>query len=201
VPKALVLAVSHYAAAMDTISGTLTRNPDDSWTVVLPEIGQVTIDDPRLADFECRQMLQRHLGIAWSTAAEIDVRLVDGAGAPLYVFELLCTGPVESGRVAALAAAPPDGCHFADVDGMPMLRCVRSGSSRLSAVATLVEQLRVEYGLDADDLGFERLWEWAGSREERERMVAQLLLMATQRARQVGLPADDLVEFVRTTMA
>jgi hypothetical protein len=119
----------------------------------------------------------------------------------LYVFDLLCTGHVESDRVAALAAAPPDGCHVADADGMPMLRCVRSGPNRLSAVATLVEQLRVEYGLDADDLGFEQLWEWAGSREERERMVAQLLLMATHRARQVGLPADDLVEFVRTTMA
>jgi hypothetical protein len=118
----------------------------------------------------------------------------------MYVFDLLCTGSVAPGRVAALAAAPPDGCRFTDVDGVPGLRCVRPGPGRLAAVAALVAQLRDEYGVEADDLGFERLWEWAGSREERERMVAQLLLMATHRARLVGLSTDDLMGFVRTTM-
>jgi hypothetical protein len=46
-----------------------------------------------------------------------------------------------------------------------------------------------------------KLWEWAGSRESRERMVAQPLLMAIHRARLVGLSTDDLLEFVRTTMS
>jgi hypothetical protein len=192
--------LSRYAAGVETISATLIHGADDGWTIDVPGAGQVTVADPRLADFECRQLLQRQLGIDWFTAEELDVRLVDGAGAPLYVFDLLCTGSVEPGRVAALAAAPPDGCRFADVDGMPALRCVRPGPSRLAAVATLVAQLRDEYGIEADDLGFEQLWEWAGSLEERERMVAQLLLMATHRARLVGLSTDELVAFVRTTM-
>lgn len=117
-----------------------------------------------------------------------------------YVFDLLCAGDVEAGWVAPLAAAPPDACRFDDVGGVPALRCVRTGASRLAAVATLVAQLRDGYGIAADDLGFERLWEWAGSREERERMVAQLLLMATHRARLVGMSAEVLVAFVRTTM-
>jgi hypothetical protein len=185
---------------VESISATLIHGADDGWTVVVPGAGQVTVADPRLADFECRQLLQRHRGIDWFAVEELDVCLVDGAGAPLYVFDLLCTGSVEPGRVAALAAAPPEGCRFADIDGMPGLWCVRAGPSRLAAVATLVVQLRDEYGIEADDLGFEQLWEWAGTLEQRERMVAQLLLMATRRASLLGLSADDLVAFVRTTM-
>lgn len=77
---------------------------------------------------------------------------------------------------------------------------MRTGSSRLVAIATLLVQLREEYGIEADDLGFEKLWEWAGSRESRERLVAQLLLMAVHRARLVGLSTEDLVGFVRTAM-
>ncbi|MEV0127338.1 hypothetical protein AB0H83_02565 [Dactylosporangium sp. NPDC050688] len=96
---------------METISATLIHDADDGWTVVVPGAGQVTVTDPRLADFECRQLLQRHLGIDWLAVEELDVRLMDGAGAPLYVFDLLCTGSVEPGRVAVLAAAPPDGCR------------------------------------------------------------------------------------------
>jgi len=84
---------------------------------------------------------------------------------------------------------------------MPGLRCVRSGPSRLVAVAVLVAQLRDEYGIDADDLGFEKLWEWAGSRDAREQMIAQLLLVATHRARLLGLPTEELVGFVRAAMS
>jgi hypothetical protein len=182
------------------LSATLVDAEDDGWIVVVPDVGQVAVADPRLADFECRRLLRERLGLDWAAVEDLDVRLVDGSGAPLYVFDLLCTGPVAPERVAALAAGPPAGCRFVDFDGLPGVRCVRPGVSRLAAVATLVAQLRDEYGIEADDLGFEKLWEWAGSRESRERLVAQLLLMATQRARRVGLPAEDLLEFVRTAM-
>jgi hypothetical protein len=39
-----------------------------------------------------------------------------------------------------------------------------------------------------------------GSREWRERMIAQLLLMATHRAKLTGVPVEDVVGFVRATM-
>jgi hypothetical protein len=185
---------------VEHFSATLTAGAGGGWTVVVPEVGRAEVDDPGLADYECRRLLQQRLGLDWFAAEDLDVRLVDGSGAPLFVFDLLCTGANEAGRVAALAAGPPAGCRFVDFDGMPGLQCVRTGSSRLAAVAELVAQLRDGYGMDADDLGFEKLWEWAGPRESRERMVAQLLLMATRRARLVGLPADDVVRFVRTVL-
>jgi hypothetical protein len=190
----------HYAACVERFSATLMQADGGGWTVELPAIGRVALTDPGLADFECRQLLGRHLGRNWSGVEDLEVRLVDGAGAPLWVFDLLCTGPVQPERVAALAAGPPPGCQFADFSGMPGLRCVRPGPSRLAAVAALVAELRDGHGVEADDLGVEKLWEWGGSRESRERMVAQLLLMATHRARLVGLPAEDLVAFVRATM-
>jgi hypothetical protein len=189
---------------VESFSATLTRDESDEdggWTVVVPEVGQATVADPDLADYEARKLLRRHLNLDWFAAEDLDVRLVDGSGSPLFVFNLLCTGPCEPDRVAALAVGPPAGCRFADFDGMPGLRCVRSGPNRLVAVAALVAQLRDEYGIDADDLGFEKLWEWAGNRDLREQMIAQLLLMATRRARLLGLPTGELVGFVRAAMS
>ncbi len=135
----------------------------------------------------------------------------------MYVFDLLFTTPPAldvtgeaDGRDAAreevspytaLRTDPPEGCWFTEIADYPALRCVRHGPSRLSAIGGLVAQVRDWYGVEADDLGFEKLWEWAGTREWRERMVAQLLLMAAQRARLSGLPIADVVGFVRAAMA
>jgi hypothetical protein len=184
----------------------VTRPNDDEWTVTVPDIGQATITDPGLADFECRQLLQRHLALEWSAVDDLDVTLVDSEGEPVYAFDLLFTSLSRHGSgansvpLAALMADPPPGCRFVDFGGIPGLQCVRRGPSRLATIAALIAEVRDRYGVEADDLGFEKLWEWAGSREWRERMVAHLLLMATHRARLIGVPAEDLLAFVRTAM-
>jgi hypothetical protein len=173
----------------------------------VPDIGQATVTDPGLADFEARRLLQRHLDLDLAGADDLDVVLVDADGQPVYVFELLFTSDPGSQAGAAdspyarLAADPPAGCWFEDFGGNPGLHCVRRGSSRFEAIATLIAEVRDTYGLDANDLGFEKLWEWAGSREWRERMIAHLLVMAADRARLTGVPASYLIDFLGTAMS
>ena len=83
-----------YAACVESFSAMLTcdwSDEDGGWTVVVPEVGQATVADPGLADFEVRQLLQRHLNLDWFAVEDLDIRLVDGSGAPLYVFNLPTT--------------------------------------------------------------------------------------------------------------
>ncbi|MDG4829985.1 hypothetical protein O7627_11815 [Solwaraspora sp. WMMD1047] len=190
---------------MQPIRVVLTASADGGWTVSVPNTGQATIDDPSAAEFEARQLVARQRDLTWSDAEDLDVTVVDERGNDLYVFDLLFTAaPVEepgtAASLAALATAPPTGCRFMDFDGHPGLRCVRPGTSRFEAISTLITHVRDRYGLDGNDLGFEKLWEWAGNRDWQERMVAHLLLMATDRARQAGVPVDDVLTFVRTLM-
>jgi hypothetical protein len=190
---------------MREVRAILAESGADGWTVRVADVGQSTIDELDLADFEVRRLVQEQTGESWSDAEDLDVVLVDDEGERVYAFDLLFTaypaGDAEPDpRFEALAAAPPAGCRFERFGSDPGLRCLRRGESRFEAIASLIAEIRLRYGLDANDLGFEKLWEWAGSRDWRERMIAHLLLMAADRARWTGVPTDDLVSFLRTVM-
>ncbi|GGM80242.1 hypothetical protein ACFFX1_33905 [Dactylosporangium sucinum] len=172
---------------MDRNRALLIGPTGGTWRVTVPHVGEAVVTTPRLADFEARRLL--------GLSADHDVELIGPSGQPLYVFDVLFTGAHDP-ALDVLASDPPAGCWL----NLPALQCARPGASRLAAIAELAAELRVGYGLEAGDLGFERLWEWAGQREWRERMVAHLLLMAVQRARWLGLPPEALTTFVRTAM-
>nr|MDT0658797.1 hypothetical protein [Micromonospora sp. DSM 115978] len=186
----------------------LTRS-DNGWTVRAPDAGQATIPDPSLADFQARQLIQHGHNLDLDTVDELDILLVNEMGQPVYVFDLVFTsdltddgpGPANTLAYEALEADPPAGCQLDRLGPYPTLRCVRPGSSRLDAISALAAEVRSRYGIEANDLGFEKLWEWAGSREWRERMIAHLLLMAAHRARLTGVPTEELTHFLRTSMA
>ncbi|WP_238007321.1 hypothetical protein KZZ52_02400 [Dactylosporangium sp. AC04546] len=172
---------------MDRYRALLIGPTDGTWRITVPHAGEAVVTTPRLADFEARRLL--------GLSADHDVELIGPAGTPVYVFDILFTD-VRDPALDVLASDPPAGCWL----DPPALHCARPGLSRLAAIADLAAELRIGYGLEAGDLGFERLWEWAGPREWGERMVAHLLLMAVQRARWLGLPEEALTSFVHTAM-
>lgn len=99
--------------------------------------------------------------------------------------------------------APPVGCTFREDYGFARLECRWPGPDRLAAVGRLVREIRTVHGLvGTDDLGIERLGEWApDDREWAECTVGQLLLMGTGRAEQLGYGVEEVVAFVRDAMA
>ena len=98
---------------------------------------------------------------------------------------------------------PPLGCTFREDYGFARLECRWPGRDRLAAVGRLVREIRTAFGLvGTDDLGIERLGEWApDDREWAECTVGQLLLMGTVRAEQLGYGLEDVLAFVRDAMA
>ena len=98
---------------------------------------------------------------------------------------------------------PPLGCTFREDYGFARLECRWPGPDRLAAVGRLVREIRTAFGLvGTDDLGIERLGEWApDDREWAECTVGQLLLMGTGRAEQLGYGLEDVLAFVRDAMA
>jgi len=98
---------------------------------------------------------------------------------------------------------PPLGCTFREDYGFARLECRWPGPDRLAAVGRLVREIRTAYGLvGTDDLGIERLGEWApGDREWAECTVGQLLLMGAGRAEQLGYGLEEVLAFVRDAMA
>jgi hypothetical protein len=182
----------------------LIASGDQGWTVTVPEVGQASIDDAALADIEARQLIRQHLGLGLNEAEDLDLQLVDEQHRPIFVFDLLFSSYPGDQPAASdptyrrLAENPPPGCRYATFGSVPGLRCIRRGTSRLAAIATLIAHLRQRYGLEADDLGFEKLWEWAGGREEREGLIAHLLLMAARRARWADVPPTELIRFLQT---
>jgi hypothetical protein len=103
-----------------------------------------------------------------------------------------------SEQYAALLADLPAGCK-SSVDGRRIyLSCQRTAATRLDAIAQVVGEIRQRHGIsDADDLGIEKLWEWAGQSDESIDITAQLALMAARRANVLGISTDELIAFLR----
>lgn len=102
-----------------------------------------------------------------------------------------------------LKTGPPLGCTFREDYGFARLECRWPGPDRLAAIGRLVREIRTAYGLvGTDDLGIERLGEWApDDREWAECAVGQLLLMGAGRAQQLGYGLEQVLAFVRDAMA
>jgi hypothetical protein len=103
--------------------------------------------------------------------------------------------PARAGGYQTLRASPPEGCEVVSEESAEqvLLRCRRPGRTRAVAVAELVGEIRHGYGIPhADDLGFEKLWEWVPG-EFGEDLTLQLLLMAARRAEVVGWSTEDLI--------
>jgi hypothetical protein len=155
--------------------------------------GESVVDDPRSAAGAVRELNGLERG-----GEDADVRLVDSSGQQVFGFVLLFTGgetePEQAAGHRRVADEPPEGCRPIDWGGgYQGLFCVRPGSSRFAAVAGLVALLRDLYGVtDANDMAFEKLWEWSGDVEHRQDLVAHLVLMAAYRARQCGIDAAEL---------
>jgi hypothetical protein len=176
---------------------------DDGWVATVPDGEQVLAHDPRSITWELREQLGARLGRAGSGAQQdIQVDLTDPSGRPVHGFVLLFVPLGPAGDYTAVRSSPPSGCRWFGAE-LPGLRCVRPGPTRLAAIADTVAELRAGYGLvaEASDLGFEKLWEWPPDPEHGTDLVAQLLLMAAQRAGQLGIGADELTAFLRTAHA
>ena len=131
-------------------------------------------------------------------------------GTPLWSFRL-GFGPFAPRRpndanysaYMRVKTAPPLGCTFREDYGFARLECRWPGPDRLAAVGRLVREIRTVHGLvGTDDLGIERLNEWApDDREWAECTVGQLLLMGASRAERLGYGVEEVVAFVRDAMA
>jgi hypothetical protein len=106
-------------------------------------------------------------------------------------------------RYDALKANPPAGCTPAEFDGIFGLACHREGPTQLAAVAELCNEINTAHGLLMTDLGIEKLWEFVADGHDGfgASIVAQLLLMAAERAPLLGYTIDDLAGFLRTATA
>ncbi|MDQ8704717.1 hypothetical protein RCO28_19790 [Streptomyces sp. LHD-70] len=102
----------------------------------------------------------------------------------------------------ALRAEPPEGCVVEDFGHYFGLRCERPGKTLLDAVGVLCAEIREEHGLLMTDLGIEKLWEWSsdGTDGWGAAIVGQLLLMAAERAPELGYGPNDLVRLLRRAM-
>jgi hypothetical protein len=176
---------------------------DDGWVATVPDGEQVLVHDPRSITWELREQLGARLGLSGSVAQQdVRVDLTDRFGRPVHGFVLLFVPLGPAGDYAAVRSAPPSGCRWFGTE-LPGLRCVRPGPTRLAAIADTIAALRSGYGLtaEASDLGFEKLRERTPDPEHGTDLVAQLLLMAAQRAGQLGITAEELTNFLHTAHA
>ncbi|BCJ35179.1 hypothetical protein Athai_26820 [Actinocatenispora thailandica] len=176
---------------------------DDGWAATVPDGEQVLAHDPRSITWELREQLGARLGLSRSAAQqEIRVELADRSGRPVHGFVLLFVPLGPPADYGAVRSAPPAGCRWFGAE-LPGLRCVRPGPTRLAAIADTVAALQAGYGLaaEASDLGFEKPWEWSADPEHGTDLVAQLLLMAAQRAGQLGIDPGELARFLQTAHA
>lgn len=117
----------------------LAGSEDDGWTVTVPHMGQATIDDPVLADFEAHRLIEQHLGLPPTRADDLDVTLVDEEHQPIFVFDLLFTSypgdqpAVDDPAYRRLAGDPPPGCRYEAFGSIPGLRCVRRRKQPVSS--------------------------------------------------------------------
>ncbi|WP_329065158.1 amidase [Streptomyces sp. NBC_01429] len=126
-------------------------------------------------------------------------------GVNRYEFNLLhCLAEglpdLDDPRYAPVKAAPPPGCSAGRYGDFFCLRCERQGQNLLDAVAPVCAEVRAASGVLMTDLGVEGLWEWKADGRDGHgaTVVAQLLLMAAERASLIGYGVDDLVRFLRT---
>lgn len=107
-------------------------------------------------------------------------------------------GP-DAGVYDALRAAPPEGCVVEDFGHYFGLHCERPGATLLEAVGVLCAEIRERHGLLMTDLGIEKLDEWSsdGTDGWGATILGQLLLMAAERAPELGYGPEDLVGFLR----
>lgn len=128
---------------------------------------------------------------------------------PIHEFNLLHypTGATRPGfddpRFDAIKADPPDGCSPHDFGGIFGLRCRRPAPTLLAAVAAACEETRATHGIQFQDLGVEKLWEWSPDGRDGlgATIVGQLLLMAAHRGEQLGYSVDEMTEFLHTVAA
>ena len=110
-------------------------------------------------------------------------------------------------RYSGLAADPPDGCVFeASLWGeFGGIRCLREAPTRFEAIADVAGEVVRKHGIRSNDLGIEKLYEWAGDPEESNTwgrdIAAQLLLMGLDRFHLLGYSTGDAIDFLRRVQA
>lgn len=102
-------------------------------------------------------------------------------------------------RYNAIKANPPQGCSTGDFVYSFGIECVRPGTDLLDAVSTTRAEIRKTHGLLLADVGVEKVDEWSSDGKDGwgARILAQLLLMAIERALLPGYTSDDLVRFIQ----
>jgi hypothetical protein len=186
-----------------TIRPATEGHDGGAWVVTVPNIGETSVDDVLEAEDAAHGLVCAHLGVeTWQERHDIGIQLVDVTGGPLFAFPLIAC-PIgrtrEVAEYAASAAHLPAGCQWSKGWGYPALVCLRPGATLLDAIGGLAGELRQRgFGSDFCDVGWEKLYEWWGDSGRRTRLIAQLLLMAVHRAEDVGLPAEEVVGFMRS---
>lgn len=100
---------------------------------------------------------------------------------------------------AAITLDPPRGCKAISFDGYFALDCEREAEDKWEAVTGVIAEVRSRFGLVLNDLGIKKVYEWFGDDPDGfgPELVAQLLSMAAERGRLVGLSTDRMVAFLR----
>jgi len=125
---------------------------------------------------------------------------------PAHEFILLhypCQYPVprfDDPRYDAIKASPPTGCTPENFNNMFGLQCQRTAPTLLDAVAEVCAEVNTTHGILLNDLGLEKLWEFApdGPNGFGATLIGQLLLMAAHRASLLGYTTEDLTRFLNT---
>jgi hypothetical protein len=125
---------------------------------------------------------------------------------PIHEFNLLhcpCQHPAphfDDPRYDTIKASPPAGCTPENFDNVFGLQCRRTAPTLLDAVAEVCAEANSAHGILLNDLGLEKLWEFAsdGPNGFGATVTAQLLLMAAHRASLLGYTTDDLTRFLNT---
>ncbi|MEC3920193.1 hypothetical protein [Nocardia sp. CDC160] len=102
-------------------------------------------------------------------------------------------------RYDAIKVNPPQGCTIGDFIYSFGLECVRPGTDLLDAISSTCSEIRETYGHFLADVGVEKVEEWSsdGRNGWGAKILAQLLLMAVERAHALGYTTDELMEFIR----
>lgn len=125
---------------------------------------------------------------------------------PVHEFNLLhypIQHPVpryDDPRYDAIKANPPAGCTPENFNNLFGMQCQRAAPTLLDAVAEVCAEVNTTHGILLNDLGLEKLWEFApdGLNGFGATLTGQLLLMAAHRANLLGYTTDDLTRFLNT---
>src|SRR5262249_1788686 len=117
---------------------------------------------------------------------------------PIHEFNLLhypCRYPAtrfDDPRYDTIKASPPAGCVPENFDEVFGLQCRRAAPTLLDAVAEVCAEVNATHGILLNDLGLEKLWEFApdGPNGFGATVTGQLLLMAAHRASLLGYTTE-----------